>query len=632
MNKRIVAFDTETFYDAQCSVKTLGNWAYCNHPDFECYLISVYDGKESWAGHPKDFDSKKWLEGNVVLSHNAGFDMNVYMRLVNDGIVKPVDIPEWHCTADLAVYICGLRNLKDAAKEILGEKISKAERGKAEGKRYADFVALGPDAWKAICDYAIGDVLMCWRIWKECAAEWPAHEMELSDYNIGSAIHGVRINWDLHAEYEAQVGNAQQAVLNKLPWAGKGPATSPDLIKEACFAIGIAPPPVRSKDEEAYQQWLDDNRDKAPWIEAISQYRKLMKMAAFLQTMKARRRRDDCIDAQLLYYGAHTGRFSGALGFDSGGINLQNLRKDALVLPNGFEVYQRHLFVPRPGHKFVIADYAQIEARVINWAAGNTELLRMLEEHGMSIYEAHARTTMGWTGGELKKEDPKTYALAKARVLMLGYGAGWEKFQSTAFKMLGLNLSHKEAYQTVAEFRASNPEIQALWWGFSKELEEASKWVDNKSPEGLLQNFLEIELPSGRAVRYMDVKSTLRTRNITEVVWDAAGEIVELKKKSKLVSELTARTGNRPSRAYGGLVTENLTQAIARDIFVEGLLALLRHGWAVPIHVHDEVVVEVPKEVTVREVVDVMMSAKPSWAEGCPIDVEAGEYDRYLKD
>jgi hypothetical protein len=472
---KIVAFDTETYYDKECSVKTLGNWGYVHHPAFECYMISVYDGESSWVGHPKDFDSKKWLEGNIILSHNAGFDVNVYQRLLEDGTLPPVEIPEWHCTADLAAYICGFRALKQASEHLFGAKLSKTQRGKAEGMRYEDFLAEGPDRWKAMCEYAVDDVIYCWNIWNHFSQDWPEVERRLSDESVAASLAGVGVNWELLAEYERKVSNELQRVHNALPWSADQPPTSPLAIAAACQAIGIAPPPVRSKDEEAYQEWLDAHKETAPWIPMISEYRKLNKMLTFIKAVDARRRTDGRIDAQLLYFGAHTGRWAGTIGeSNSAGVNLQNLRKEPLELSDGFEIHQRHVFGPAPGHKYVIADYAQIEARVVNWLAGNHKLLQLLDSQDMSIYEAHARSTMGWSGGVLKDEDPKKYALAKARVLMLGYGAGWVKFQATAFKALKLTLSDAEAYHTVKDFRATNPEIQNLWWTLGELLREAS--------------------------------------------------------------------------------------------------------------------------------------------------------------
>lgn len=617
--KRIVAFDTETFYNKEVSIKTLGNWAYTRHPQFECYLISVYDGKDSWAGHPKDFDSEKWLAGNVILSHNAGFDISVYQSLLEKGILSPVDIPEWHCTADMSAFLCGYRDLKNATKYLLGAELSKKVRGAAEGKNFAYFHA-HPEEWREMRKYAVSDVYYCWKLWDLFSTDWPEFERRLSDAGVYSAMHGVMINWALLDSYRDAVSAALQEVRGKIPWVATGePPTSPVSIAKACQEAGLSLPPVKYQDEEGYQRWLDDNAEKAPWVSAISEHRKVNKMLSFLDSVRVRRRTDDRIDAQLLYYGAHTGRWSGSLGEKSAGINLQNLRKEPLVLPDGTGVHQRHLFVPRLGYKFVIADYAQIEARVLNWLAGNTELLSLLTEQGMNIYEAHARSTMGWTGGVLKEEDPKKYALAKARVLMLGYGAGWVKFQSTAFKLLGMKLSEEEARQIVTDFRETNPLICALWAALGDQIREAHSWKEEA------ERRVDIILPSGRRVTYYEVEMTRVTRERPKK--DNPEEM-----ESYLATEYTARLGPYRRRVYGGLATENLVQATARDIFAHGLLALLDRGWAVPIHVHDEVVVEVPYGVPAEEVVAVLKGAAPEWAEGCPIDVEAGDALHYQKD
>src|SRR6188768_1447184 len=113
-----IAVDFETYYDGDgCSVKSLGNWAYARHPDWEAYMISVCDGSQTWVGHP---DKLNWesLKGETLVSHNAFFDRSVYRRLVELGKAPP-DLgldKDWHCSSNLGAYLCGsARSLKDVA-------------------------------------------------------------------------------------------------------------------------------------------------------------------------------------------------------------------------------------------------------------------------------------------------------------------------------------------------------------------------------------------------------------------------------------------------------------------------------------------------------------------------------------
>jgi len=342
----------------------------------------------------------------------------------------------------------------------------------------------------------------------------------------------------------------------------------------------------------------------------------------------------------LLYFGAHTGRWSGA-----GGLNMQNLNKDALF---GFMI--RDLFIARPGKKFVIADLSQIEPRCLNWVIGNEDLLARIRA-GEPIYEAHARLTMGWTGGRLKKENPKLYALAKAQVLALGYGAGWEKFITMALSPGYGNMDlcaedeqiareastdgkihtdeNGEAYfltpdpvspgtgmrepvyganarRIVDGFRKANPLITGLWDSLQQRL-VASVGGD-----------MLVELPSGREMRYEGV-----TRKRKRLMDRKTGELRE-----RWVLE--AAVEGFQTKLYGGILTENLIQATARDVFCDGLLRLRNDGFDPLWTVHDEVIVEVDESVPASEIVS-RLAVPPDWMTGLPVEAEAVESHKYLK-
>ena len=130
------AVDFETYYDKECSIKTLGTRGYFNHYDFSAYMVSVVgDEGTSYVGHPKDFN---WatLEGQRVLSHNASFDETLYLFGCEKNWWPRVEPAEWHCTADLAAY-CGLpRSLKGATSELYDLKVDKSTRDNMKGKRW----------------------------------------------------------------------------------------------------------------------------------------------------------------------------------------------------------------------------------------------------------------------------------------------------------------------------------------------------------------------------------------------------------------------------------------------------------------------------------------------------------------
>ena len=152
----------------------------------------------------------------------------------------------------------------------------------------------------------------------------------------------------------------------------------------------------------------------------MQNYNRIVLQLARIESMIARLTDEDRISYNLKYWGAEvTGRWSG----DSG-LNMQNLQRDTQM---GVNVRN---CVGTKDDSIIISDLANIEPRMTAFFLEDEETLQLLKD-GVNIYEAHARLTMNWEGGELKKEDPDLYTLAKVRVLQLGYGSGWAKFADT---------------------------------------------------------------------------------------------------------------------------------------------------------------------------------------------------------
>ena len=209
----------------------------------------------------------------------------------------------------------------------------------------------------------------------------------------------------------------------------------------------------------------------------------------------------------------------------------------------------RRIFIPHPGNVFIISDLAQIEARVALYLAGDEKQLNLLRD-GTSIYEVHARATMGYTGSEpLKVADPDLYRLAKARVLGLGYGCGAAKFMLLAKSMADVDLTLSQANVQVADFRRKNAMLVNLWNN-----------LENRFKRYRGQDF-HVQLYSGRELVYRDIHP--------------------------FAGEWHATVQGRTAAYYGGKLCENITQATARDIFCHMLLALEDAGYTCRFHVHD---------------------------------------------
>lgn len=432
--KEVIGFDTESYYDDEVSVRPLGAWMYSRHPRCDVYLISVADETGSWAGHPRDFNFDS-LKGKTLVSHNSAFDEEMYYASVEKGLWPKIDFKEWHCTANLSAFLCNRRSLDDAADFLFDLKLSKEMRNYMKGKTWEDAVREGKA--EQLLQYARDDAAICRRIWVEHSHKWPERERRLSRLTIDQGRRGVHIHQE---RLNAGIERLQRVILastDKLPWVAAGrPPASPRGVAEACRASNIPPPPVKAHDADGAAEWEEKYSSSMPWVKALKDLRKSKKMLATYETIKRRLRPDGTMGFSLKYFGAATGRWAG-----DAGINMQNFNREPLFVANDAlldtraeiearlpvfsknpdapelgAVDLRGLFLPPPGHKMAMVDLSQIEPRVLNWLAGNFGLLAKIE-NGFPIYEAHARDSMGWTGGNLKKEHPKTYSLAKARCL-----------------------------------------------------------------------------------------------------------------------------------------------------------------------------------------------------------------------
>jgi hypothetical protein len=672
-----VSVDFETYYkDGEYSLKTQGQRSYVYDARFNPYLISVSDGKESWAGEPKHFN---WaaLEGKTLLAHNRAFDELVYRRMVELNLAPKINYANWFCTASLSVYLCMRRDLLRAVEYLLGVTVDKSYRLDADGKNWDDIVKAG--SAEKVLAAGRSDALRCWQLWNKFGHLWPQLERDLSDMTIRQCHRGCQIDVPKLERYKLITQTALIQAEAALPWMkeGKKP-TSPKAIAEECRKEGIPCPPVKSRDgEEAYDEWEKLYAPKFQWVRAFASYRKLNKFLSILETVESRLFDGGQFPYDLLYFGAHTGRWSG-----SGGYNVQNQRKEPLLIDGDgwliedddrlkevakflgeqegrgvplaerkFPDFVQHVLdvralkIPRPGKKMFAPDLSQIEPRVLAWLVNDRPMLDSMAA-GVSPYEAHARATMGWTGGDMKKESKKLYALAKARVLGLGFQCGWERFIEVAMNLAGVDITeddpesiHAEvdgqlcyekdgspkmvsgygynSKRVVREYRESNPLI-AGEHGIWKRLDEAFK----ASAGGTF----EMTLPSGRKLRYPDVK------------WERKPvPDEENPKKVRYKNVCTAlafnQKYNRVMRTpfYGGILTENLVQATARDVFGELCVKLDKTpGINVLWTVHDEAVIETDPDVTVKDIKHIM-SQTPAWIPGLPVASDVAEIPHYCK-
>ncbi len=660
----IISCDFETFYSSKLKYSVRVSIAddYVRSDLFDPYMIAVCDGTHSWSGRPKDFNWAS-LTGNTILAHNYRFEKTILKEMHRRGWAPDVlsVIKAAHCTANMSAYLCNLRALDQAAEKLLDVKVDKSARSDANNKRWPqDFT---PEQQATMLEYARKDAHLCWDLFDKHGHKWPEHERELSRLTIDQGIYGIRINRDLLDDFILRAFDMLDATKKVLPWLAAAEddedeswdsfntkPTSTKCIAEQCRRDGIPCAPVKADDEDAYDEWEQTYAASHPWILAVGAWRTVNRLYKTFQVLKARLRDDDTVPFELKYFAAHTGRWGGGSKF-----NLQNMPKRAILCnehglletnqerldaafkerdkTGSFPSWVRHgidmrnLIIPRPGMKMITSDSSQIEPRILAWLSGDKAMIASMAA-GDSPYVAHARASMAFTGVDLKKEDPEMYTLAKARVLALGYGAGYEKFVTMA-KLYGLDITKDDpefveemdrltgqlkkvsgfgftSKRIVKEYREQNPLIVAMW-----------KRLDEMFKRSIGEDFV-MALPSGRKMRYERVRCEARLEKDKET-----GKPVR-----KTV--FTGQIGNKRVITYGGKLTENVVQATARDAFAECVLALSRESHRVLFTVHDEAVLEVPENVTAAQINEIM-SRPVSWLPGCPLAAETSEVPCYCK-
>jgi hypothetical protein len=615
-----LTIDFETYYDDEVSVKTLGAGNYAAHPQCDIYLLSACDGENTWVGNPRDFNWDVVDDYSGLVSYNAFFETAMTdIGLPRMGLPHPPLDIEWFDASDLGAYVQATTNLNATIKKAYGKTLDKAARSSMKGKGWADCKDQA-----RVLEYARRDAWWTHKFWTDHQHLWPAWERKISYITRTNSRTGVRIDVEKLGVYIAAAQQELYDIERALPWVDElnEKPTGSKAIANECRKAGIPCSPVKDKDEEGYNTWEKTYSPRYPWILKVGQWRSVNKLLGTLLTIRMRLRPDGTIESPTRYCGAvSTCRWSG-----DGGLNFQNLKKEP-VLCAGVEIDIRSLIIPRDGMKLFVADLAQIEPRVLNWLTGNKAMLDLMAR-GMSPYEAFARTNFNWRGGKLKNEDPKLYAMMKVMVLGLGYQAGAERFIGMADALSGgqVKLTQEESQKAVDEFRANCPLIADKQHGIWAKLDTAFKKA------AVTDKHFEIELPSGRVIKYPNIRAGVRSYpEMVEMKRLVDGKLVtELRNVPKKKKVFLVEVDGRVKNIYGGLLTENITQGAARDVFCLCYENLFDAGLHVPFSVHDEAVIEAPPECTQQDIEE-LMAVKPEWMPGLPVESEVKEVPHYLK-
>jgi DNA polymerase len=620
----IVTIDFETYYDKEFSLSKMTTESYIRDPRFEVIGVGVKVNDHQtdfYSGdNPGKFLNSLDYSKRAILCHNTAFDGFILSH--HFGIHPRF----WLDTLSMArpkhsVTVGGsLKALTDYYR--LGSKGDEVVH--ALGKRRADFTS---DEMARYASYCCNDVEITYKLFMELRRGFPVSELRIIDQTLRMFTEPqLVLNKPLLKKHLENVINKKASLVEALGLECTEEEAKKMLMSNDKFAgylldCGVTPPMklspstgklthAFSKTDRGFTDLLEHPDER---IQTAAAARLGVK-----STLEETRTRSLIGVAErgplpilLNYYGAHTGRFSGG---DK--MNLQNLPRSGAL--------RRALCVPE-GKLLVACDSAQIEARVVAWVAQQNDLLDAFREK-RDVYSEFASEVYG---RKVTKADKIERFVGKTCVLGLGYGMGAEKFKATlAIGQAGLrvNIGIDEAKRIVNLYRTKNHKIATFW----NRCNTALSHLVSKQDFALVSHSPHIELiddgirlPNGLAIRY-----PLLTATHDGYAYTADARVYrEAVKDRVLGKELNT---DKFIRIYGGKVTENLVQALARIVVAEQMIKI-GERYKVVLQVHDEVVIlcDAAEVEEAKAYMLEVMSTPPTWAPDLPVACEADHGENY---
>jgi len=602
----IITIDFETYYDKSYSLSKMTTEEYINDPRFQVIGVGIKidDGETEWYAEPKKikklFDGIDWSE-HAILCHNTLFDGSILAWKYG---IKP---KMWLDTLCMARAIHGVDaggSLKALASRYqIGEKGNEVIN--ALGKRLADFDSADLARYGAYCR---NDVDLTYDLYHKMIP-FPEKELKLIDLTLRMYFEPMLMVDDaLLVQRLEQVKLEKSKMLTSLMSAlevDTEEEVRKQLSSNPQFAsllehLGVAPPmkvsPTTGKNTYALSKtdegFIALQEHENPLIQQLCAVRlgtkSTIEESRIERFINIGANNRGYLPVPLKYYGAHTGRWS---GLDS--VNFQNLpsrdkHKKAL----------KNAIIAPPNHSIINSDSSQIEARVLAWLAGQSDVVKQFANKE-DVYSVFA--TMVYNR-PISKANPTERFVGKTCVLGLGYGTGAKKLQQT-LALGGAELDDAECKRIVDLYRNTNNKITELWAESDRVLDRLMSSSEDTKPiylgqnEALIVDKDGIKLPNGLYIRYNNLR-----KSDGKAIYDSRRGVVSI---------------------WGGSVVENVVQALARIIVGEQMFWISRH-YRPCLTVHDALVYVVPDDEleNALEYIELCMSTPPAWAEGLPVACE----------
>lgn len=643
-----LSIDLETYSD-QPLAKT-GVYRYVESPDFEILLFaySVDGGPvrqiDLACGEKIPSEILSALENETVTkwAFNANFEricLSHFLGYPTGDYLKP---DSWKCSMVWAAYM-GLPLSLEGAGAVLGLEKQKLSEGKdlikyfcqpcaptkSNGQRTRNLPKHSPDKWLAFKRYNIRDVETEMSI-QARLSKYPVPDSVWEEYHLDQEIN------------DRGVGLDMELVRQAIQMDGRSRSELTQAMKELTSLDN-------PNSVQQMKQWLADNgmetdtlgkkavaellKTAPPQLQKVLTLRQQLAKSSVkkYQAMETAVCSDGRARGMFQFYGANrTGRWAGRI------IQMQNLPQNYLDdlsevrglvragdfdavemlyedVPNTLSQLIRTAFVPQGDRKFIVADFSAIEARVIAWLAGEKWRQDVFAE-GKDIYCASASQMFGVP---VEKHGVNGHLRQKGKIAELALGYGGSVGALKAMGALEMGLSEDELPALVSAWRQSNPKIVQFWWAVDRAVMDAVTRKTTTKTHGIVfsarNGMLFITLPSGRSLAYVKPKIGTNKFGGDCITYEGVGGT---KKWERLDS-------------YGPKFVENIVQATSRDILCYAMRTL--RCCSIVMHIHDEVVIEADRRMSLQAVCD-QMGRTPPWAKGLRLRADGYETDFYKKD
>ena len=643
-----LSIDLETYSD-QPLAKT-GVYRYVESPDFEILLFaySVDGGPvrqiDLACGEKIPPTILAALEDDKVTkwAFNANFERICLSRFLGYPTGDYLEPDSWKCSMVWAAYM-GLPLSLEGVGAVLGLEKQKLTEGKdlikyfcqpctptkSNGQRTRNLPKHAPDKWLAFKRYNIRDVETEMSI-QSRLSKYPVPDSVWEEYHLDQEIN------------DRGVGLDMELVRQAIQMDGRSRSELTQAMKELTSLDN-------PNSVQQMKQWLADNgvetdtlgkkavaellKTAPPQLQKVLTLRQQLAKSSVkkYQAMEIAVCADGRARGMFQFYGANrTGRWAGRI------IQMQNLPQNhlddlsearGLVRAGDFDALEmlyedvpdtlsqliRTAFVPQKNRKFIVADFSAIEARVIAWLAGEKWRQDVFAE-GKDIYCASASQMFGVP---VEKHGVNGHLRQKGKIAELALGYGGSVGALKAMGALEMGLSEDELPALVSAWRQANPKIVQFWWAVDHAVMDAVTRKTTTKTHGIIfsarNGMLFITLPSGRSLAYVKPKIGENRFGGDCITYEGVGGT---KKWERMDS-------------YGPKFVENIVQATSRDILCYAMKTL--RCCSIVMHIHDEVVIEADRRMSLQAVCD-QMGRTPPWANGLQLRADGYETDFYKKD